>query len=160
MSGGHSTPALRMCSTGSTGSTSTSAPAVACTSPGGVITSSPSCATNDSGAADGYAESHEFVRPVMPVARPRIALKLLGEEVVAEADVPADRGRLDELLSFMLALDQAAIDVAVRKNPSGKSVSCAKGCSACCRAQPVPVTPPEAYALWKLVESLPASRRD
>jgi Fe-S-cluster containining protein len=95
----------------------------------------------------------------MPLARPRIALKVLGEEVVAEADVPAPYGRLDELLPFMLALDQAAIDVAVRKNPSGKTVSCAKGCSACCRAQPVPVTPPEAFALWKLVESFPEARR-
>jgi Fe-S-cluster containining protein len=96
----------------------------------------------------------------MPVARPRIALRVLGEEVVAEADVPADRGRLDELLPFMLALDQAAIDVVVRHLPSGKTVSCTKGCSACCRAQPVPVTPPEAYALWKLVESLPEQQRE
>jgi Fe-S-cluster containining protein len=39
-------------------------------------------------------------------------------------------------------------------------VSCRKGCPACCRAQPVPVTPPEAYALWRLVEDLPEPRRE
>jgi maleate cis-trans isomerase/Fe-S-cluster containining protein len=38
-------------------------------------------------------------------------------------------------------------------------VSCSKGCAACCRAQPVPVTPPEAYALLRLVENLPEPRR-
>jgi Fe-S-cluster containining protein len=92
-------------------------------------------------------------------ARPRVGLRVLGEEIVAEAEVRAERGRLDELLPLLLQLDDKAIEVAVRKNPNGKSVSCAKGCSACCRAQPVPVTPPEAYALWKLVEGLPAERR-
>src|SRR5690349_9284899 len=95
----------------------------------------------------------------MSFARPRIALKLLGEEVAAEANVPASNGRLDELLPLLLQLDNAAIDVAVRKNPNGKPVSCAKGCSACCRAQPVPITPPEAYSLWKLVDALPEPRR-
>lgn len=96
----------------------------------------------------------------MSQARPRIALKLLGEEIVAEAEAPAENGRLDELLPLLFQLDNAAIDVAVRKNPSGKPVSCAKGCSACCRAQPVPITPAEAYSLWKLVEAMPAARRE
>jgi Fe-S-cluster containining protein len=91
--------------------------------------------------------------------RPRIALRLLGEEIAARVEVPAERGRLDQLLPLLLELDQAAIEVAVRKNPSGKAVSCAKGCSACCRAQPVPITPPEAYALSKLVEGLPEPRQ-
>lgn len=89
----------------------------------------------------------------------RIGLTVLGEKVTAQAEAPGDRGRLDELLPLMLALDQSAIDVAVRKNPSGKTVSCAKGCSACCRAQPVPITPPEAYALWKLIGEMPEVRR-
>jgi Fe-S-cluster containining protein len=95
----------------------------------------------------------------MATMRPRIALRVLGEEIVAEVEVPSRQGRLDQLLPLMLELDQAAIEVAVRKNPSGKDASCTKGCSACCRAQPVPITPPEAYALWKLVESLPEPKR-
>jgi Fe-S-cluster containining protein len=91
--------------------------------------------------------------------RPRLSLRVLGETISAEAPVPAKTGRLDELLPMMLALDSAAIDVAVNKNSSGKPVSCAKGCAACCKAQPVPITPPEAYALWRIVQSLPAERR-
>ncbi len=94
-----------------------------------------------------------------PTIRPRIALRLLGEEIAAQAEVPAERGRLDQLLPLLLELDQAAIEVAVRKNPSGKAVSCAKGCSACCRAQPVPITPPEAYALSKLIDALPEPKQ-
>jgi Fe-S-cluster containining protein len=95
----------------------------------------------------------------MNTTRARIALRILGEEVHGEAEAPSSAGRLDELLPLLWELDEAAIGVAVRKNPSQKRVSCAKGCSACCRAQPVPVTPPEAYALWKLVEALPEPKR-
>jgi Fe-S-cluster containining protein len=89
--------------------------------------------------------------------RPRIALKLLGEEVAAVATVPAERGRLDQLLPLLLDLDEQAIELAVRKNQ--KPVSCAKGCSACCRAQPVPITPPEAYAIVRMIEMMLPERR-
>src|SRR5262249_12654648 len=57
-------------------------------------------------------------------------------------------------------IDDHAVDLAVRRTEAeGKTVSCRKGCSACCRAQPVPVTPPEAYALLRLVGNLPEPRR-
>ncbi|MFO0811940.1 MAG: YkgJ family cysteine cluster protein [Gemmatales bacterium] len=98
--------------------------------------------------------------PASSTVRPRIALRILGEEIAAQAEVPAHTGTLDQLLPLMLTLDSAAIDVAVRRNPSGQAVSCAKGCSACCRAQPVPITPPEAYALWRIVEAMPEVRRE
>jgi len=69
----------------------------------------------------------------------------------------ADAVSFDAVLPVLYAIDDTAIGLAVeREVRAGKSVSCAKGCSACCRAQPVPVTPPEALALLKLVEALPA----
>src|SRR5262249_37600349 len=46
-----------------------------------------------------------------------------------------------------------------RVEADGQSISCCKGCSTCCRAQPVPITPPEANALRRLVERLPEPRR-
>jgi hypothetical protein len=50
------------------------------------------------------------------------------------------------------AIDNSAVDAAVKEvDVNGETVSCCKGCSACCRAQPVPVNPPEAYALLRLV---------
>jgi Fe-S-cluster containining protein len=89
----------------------------------------------------------------------RLELRVLGERVAVEAEQPPDRARLDELLPLFRAIDNAVIDRAVERIGAGEAVSCRKGCSACCRAQPVPVTPPEAYALLKLVEELPEPRR-
>lgn len=89
----------------------------------------------------------------------RIALHVLGERITVEATRPADPARLDELLPFLRAIDDAVVDQAVRHaEKDGHKVSCQKGCSACCRAQPVPVTPPETYALLRLVESFPEPR--
>ena len=97
----------------------------------------------------------------MPAARRiELVLRIDGEPLPVSAPQPPARGRLDELLPAMQAIDNAAIGHAIRKaEAAGKQVTCAKGCSACCRAQPVPVTPPEAHALLLLVEAMPAARR-
>src|SRR5205823_1145921 len=87
-------------------------------------------------------------------------LRVLGEPVAAEVPRPAGPVRLDEVLPLLRQLDDQAIGQAVRRaEAAGEAVSCRKGCSTCCRAQPVPVTPPEAYALLRLVEALPEPRR-
>lgn len=92
--------------------------------------------------------------------RLQLTLRIDGDAVPITAPQPPARARLDELLPAQREIDNAAIGHAVRKaEANGKHVSCTKGCSACCRAQPVPVTPPEAYALLKLVEALPRQRR-
>ena len=97
----------------------------------------------------------------MPAARRiELVLRIDGEPLPVSAPQPPAHGRLDELLPAMQAIDNAAIGHAIRKaEAAGKQVTCAKGCSACCRAQPVPVTPPEAHALLLLVEAMPAARR-
>ncbi len=96
-----------------------------------------------------------------PSKRIHLVLRIDGEAVPLSAPQPPSRARLDELLPAQREIDNAAIEHAVRKAvAAGKQVTCAKGCSACCRAQPVPVTPPEAYALLRLVEALPAARRE
>lgn len=90
----------------------------------------------------------------------RIQLRVLGESVAVEAPQPPPWARLDELLPVIRAVDDAAVGAAVRRaEAAGTAISCRKGCSTCCRAQPVPVTPPEAYALSQLVDSLPEPRR-
>jgi maleate cis-trans isomerase/Fe-S-cluster containining protein len=87
-------------------------------------------------------------------------MRVLGEPVAVEAPMPPERVRLDEVLPLLHKIDDHAVDLAVRRTEAeGKAVSCRKGCSACCRAHPVPVTPPEAYALLRLVENLPEPRR-
>jgi Fe-S-cluster containining protein len=90
----------------------------------------------------------------------RLQLRILGEPVSIEAPQPPERVRLDEVLPLLRDIDDRAVDLAVKRTEAeGKSVSCCKGCSTCCRAQPVPVTPSEAYALLRLVEKLPEPRR-
>jgi maleate isomerase len=97
-----------------------------------------------------------------PQQRPtiRLGLRILGESVAVEAPGPPERVRLDEVLPLVRKIDDHAVHLAVQRTEAeGETVSCRKGCAACCRAQPVPVTPPEAYALSRLVENLPEPRR-
>lgn len=90
----------------------------------------------------------------------QLTLRIDGVPLPVSAPQPPTHGRLDQLLPALHAIDDAAIGRTVRKvEATGARVSCARGCSACCRAQPVPVTPPEAFALLKLVEALPPGRR-
>lgn len=91
----------------------------------------------------------------------RVQLKVLGQPIDAEVPMPPAMVRIDAVLPLLRQLDDKAVDLAVAKteNETGERVSCSKGCSACCRSQPVPVTPPEAYALWLLVSQLPEPRQ-
>ncbi len=90
----------------------------------------------------------------------RIALMVFDQPVVVEQSVPVGQVQPDELLPFTYALDDAIIGAAIHKVESeGKTISCCKGCSACCRAQPVPVTPTEAHAIALLVDALPEPRK-
>jgi Fe-S-cluster containining protein len=95
------------------------------------------------------------------VAMVRIELRVLGEPVSAEVPAPAGPVRLDAVLPLLRQLDDRIVDISTRRAEAerGEPVTCRKGCSACCRAQPVPVTPPEAYALARLVEGLPEPKR-
>jgi len=90
----------------------------------------------------------------------RVSLRVLGESIAVETPRPKGEVRLDEVLPFLRALEDRVVEVTVRQSEaSGNKVSCCNGCAACCKAQPVPVTPPEALALLRLVESLPGARR-
>lgn len=90
----------------------------------------------------------------------RVAFTVNGKPLHVDAKVPTGRARLDELLPALRAIDDRLIDAAVaRHEAAGERISCAKGCSACCRRQPVPVSPPEAFALHRLVDALPEPRR-
>jgi hypothetical protein len=63
--------------------------------------------------------------------------------------VPVARQLADELI------EQIAIDLHAR----GRQISCQAGCSACCRYL-IPVSPPEALAIWMGLLHLPGPRRE
>src|SRR5262245_43422017 len=95
-----------------------------------------------------------------PTASVVLKLRVLDEAVEVKAEVPTGQVRLDEVLPLLRQIDDVAVDRAIERSAAeGKPISCCRGCSACCRAQPVPITPAEAYALWRLVENLPEPRR-
>jgi Fe-S-cluster containining protein len=73
--------------------------------------------------------------------------------------VPPGEIRLSELAWMALPLGEKLIGMAVKADVAqGRSVSCRKGCGACCR-QAVPVSLPEAWMLADLVMSMPPPRR-
>jgi len=86
-----------------------------------------------------------------------LQFRILGESVKVEMPAPPARMRLNDILPALHSLQDGFAAVAIRRH--GQPVTCAKGCAACCRIQPVPVTPVEAYALLLLVEGLPEPRR-
>jgi Fe-S-cluster containining protein len=90
----------------------------------------------------------------------RVVIRVNGRPVRIETRVPRGSVRLDELLPALRKIDDRLIDAVIAGvEAKSERVSCAKGCSACCRTQPVPITPPEALALKLLIETLPEPRR-
>ena len=96
----------------------------------------------------------------LPSSPVRVAFSANGRPFRIEVRVPDGRARLDQLLPALREIDDQLMDATVaRHEAAGERISCQKGCSACCRVQPVPVTPPEAFALARLVDALPEPRR-
>jgi len=102
-------------------------------------------------------DGRDDARDLIPVT---VRFRVLGETLETTVPLPRRELRPDELLPLLQEIDNVVVDRTVAQSEAaGKPISCCRGCSACCRAQPVPVTPAEAYALSRLVESLPEPRR-
>ena len=89
-----------------------------------------------------------------------VTVQVPGRRLKVSHPAPGGRARLDQLLPFMYAVDNAVIDMGIgRERAQGRSITCRKGCDACCRAQPVPVTPAETLAIAQRVQAMPAARQ-
>ena len=89
----------------------------------------------------------------------RIDFKIAGEPVEIEMTVPADPVPLSRMLPVLSMATDRFVEVGVQASRSnGESVSCRKGCSACCR-QLVPISETEAFDLARLVDELPEPLR-
>lgn len=88
-----------------------------------------------------------------------VQLTLGGQPLQLSITVPAGRTPLRVLLPVLQGLTDVVVGAAVQKvERQGQTVSCRKGCGACCR-QVVPVAAAEARALHRLVEAMPEPRR-
>jgi Fe-S-cluster containining protein len=86
-------------------------------------------------------------------------LNLGGTRVKAALTVPTRPVPLGDLLPMLRMLTEAIVAQGVETERSeGKTVSCRKGCGACCR-QLVPLTEIEARQIRSLVKALPEPRR-
>ena len=96
----------------------------------------------------------------MPSPMLTVTVQVPGRRVKVSHPAPGGPVRLDQLLPFMYAVDNAVIDVGVgQQRAQGRTVTCRKGCDTCCRAQPVPVTPAETLAIAQLVQAMPPARQ-
>jgi Fe-S-cluster containining protein len=88
-----------------------------------------------------------------------VSMGLPGVRVEMALSVPAAPVRLSEMLPVLQGLTEQFVQMGVQSvQENGKTISCRKGCGACCR-QLVPVSEMEARRLRDLVESLPEPRR-
>jgi Fe-S-cluster containining protein len=90
----------------------------------------------------------------------RVALTVGDTRISADITVPAAEVPLAALLPVFRGFAEILIGRAVeREREQGRSVSCRKGCGACCR-QLVPISEIEARQIRDLVTACPPSRRD
>ena len=90
----------------------------------------------------------------------RLALPTPAGELRAEIDVPTRLIPVSDIVPAMRSLGEQALALeAGNSQRAGETLSCQKGCAACCRML-VPVSPPEAFALKDAVARLPAPQRD
>jgi Fe-S-cluster containining protein len=84
-----------------------------------------------------------------------LQLTIDGAQVEAAVPLPAERSPRRVLLPTLQRLTDTVVAIAERSAAAaGQSVSCKKGCDACCR-QMVPISPTEAYGLAALLDAQP-----
>ena len=94
-----------------------------------------------------------------PDAAVRVTLKLGSETITANVTVPAKPVPLATLTPVFRGFAELVIDRAVQAEEArGRTISCCKGCGACCR-QLVPISEFEARQIRDLVAELPEPRR-
>jgi Fe-S-cluster containining protein len=95
----------------------------------------------------------------IPMQTANVALRVGGKRVAFGFDVPTIPVEPVALLPLFRSITDTLVDIAAEETRArGLSISCRKGCGACCR-QLVPISEMEATAIRRLVASLPEPRR-
>lgn len=89
----------------------------------------------------------------------RITLKIGGRPQQLYISVPNRKTKAEVLLPFFRSVTQKAEDIAINEaRQKGNTVSCSKGCDACC-SQLIAITPIEAAYLTKLISRMSKARQ-
>jgi Fe-S-cluster containining protein len=93
------------------------------------------------------------------VERFDIALNTPAGRLTTAVEVPTGFVPVTAIVPLMRRLGEEAQTMEARRSAeAGKTISCQKGCAACCRMM-IPLSAPEAFALRDHVRSLPAERQ-
>jgi len=99
----------------------------------------------------------------MPMSSERLNLSIntTAGEMHAQVDVPTGVIPITDIVPVLRSLGEQAQALEVSKTlQTGKSISCQKGCAACCQRIMVPVSPPEAFGLAEMMKTLPQDHRE
>ncbi|MBS1794050.1 MAG: YkgJ family cysteine cluster protein [Acidobacteria bacterium] len=89
----------------------------------------------------------------------QIRLSIDGTPLEMEMTVPARPVKPQRMLPIFQQMADSFVQIGIDAVQStGRKISCAKGCAACCR-QPVPLAEIEAYRIAEIVAELPEPRR-
>jgi Fe-S-cluster containining protein len=93
------------------------------------------------------------------LANVNVELKVGERKLAARLTVPAGPTRLIEILPIVQRIADTIVDAGVEDAAAeGRTVSCTKGCGACCR-QLVPISEVEARRIGQLVAEMPEPRQ-
>ena len=80
--------------------------------------------------------------------------------LTASVGVPTGFIPITDIIPLMRSLGEQAHQLATdNTTQAGNTISCQKGCAACCRMM-IPVAPPETFALLSVVETLPSPKKE
>jgi Fe-S-cluster containining protein len=112
-----------------------------------------------SATADGQTMPAAGDHREIPMRTASVAMRVGATRVELRFDVPTVPVESASLLPLLRSLTDTLVGIAAEETRArGLSISCRKGCGACCR-QLVPISEMEVVALRRLVAALPEPRR-
>jgi len=89
-----------------------------------------------------------------------LTLTTTSGEISVQVDVPTAFIPITDIVPILRSMGEQTQAVETASTvQAGKEITCMKGCSACCERIMVPVSPPEAFALAEMMQSLPIAHR-
>ena len=78
----------------------------------------------------------------------------------ASVSVPTGLIPISDIIPLMRSIGEQAHRLVIdNTSQTGSTISCQKGCAACCRMM-IPLAPPEAFALASVVDALPSTQKE
>ncbi len=95
-----------------------------------------------------------------PTERLNVNITTTSGDLQTHIDIPTDFIPISKIVPLVRSLGDQAQELEITKTTrAGKTISCQKGCAACCRPM-IPVSPPEAFTLVETINDLPQEHQN